>query len=823
MGRALVTVMSGLLALATLVPSTYAQVSAPPAQSAKKPASPLPVDPWPVQIDLANATVLVYSPQVNSWDGNLLDFRSAVAIKASGTGAETFGVIWATARTQVDRVERTVTLEDFKLVKRNFPALPGNGQAYITELEQRIASDVRTIALDRLQASLAVSGVKPPAVAVQNDPPQIIVSYSPAILVPIAGAPVLKPVEGHTRFEHVINTGAVLVHRVDTWYLHVYDGCLSSFSLSGPWTVPYRTPFGLDAAGRDLAKSGKDLLDGGTKANPKPLLAKGTPTIYTSQVPAELIVFRGQPNLVPVAGTGLLWASNTSADVVVDTSNSNYYVLVSGRWYRAPGLTGPWTYVAANALPAAFAKIPKDSPAGVVLATVAGTTQAREAVIENSIPQTATVPRKNGPTFVPNFDGAPQYQPVTGTPLSYVVNTPYPIIRVDDKSFYAVRSGVWFTATEITGPWVVAISVPAVIYTIPASSPLHYVTYVRIYSYTAQVVYVGYTPGYLGTVITPDGTVVYGTGYAYDPWIGSVWYPVPVTYGIAAAPIYNPAVGFTFGFALGLATSAWATPYWGGAYYHPGYWGAPCCGSATANVYRNWGSGVSSGTRSWYSNTSNIGSAGAGSYANYRTGVSGSYSGYRNYNYDSGMATQGYTRTGTGAAGGTGSVTRSSAYDTNTGQRYYNSSAGVTGAGGSSVDRTASASAGPQGFSRSAQTTTYNATTGETHNWNDGVPAGDNHFGSSSGNVQRNNAGSWQQFSAGGWQGAGSDATASQREQQARSSFESHASSFGGGGGFGGGDRFSGGGGGGGFGGRFSGGFGSRFGGGGFGGGRFRR
>ena len=170
--------------------------------------------------------------------------------------------------------------------------------------------------------------------------------------------------------------------------------------------------------------------------------------------------------------------------------------------------------MAANALPADFAKIPKDSHAGVVLAAVAGTTQAQEAVIENSIPQTATVPRQNGPTFVPEFDGAPQYKEIAGTPLTYVPNTPYPIIRVDASTLYAVRSGVWFTATQITGPWVIATSVPAVIYSIPASSPIHYVTYARIYSYTPQVVYMGYTPGYLGTVVGPDGTVVYGTGYA---------------------------------------------------------------------------------------------------------------------------------------------------------------------------------------------------------------------------------------------------------------------------------------------------------------------
>ena len=58
-----------------------------------------------------------------------------------------------------------------------------------------------------------------------------------------------------------------------------------------------------------------------------------------------------------------------------------------------------------------------------MLPTVAGTPQAQEAVIENSIPQTATVPLKNGPKFTPNFDGPPQFVPVAGTSLTYVTNS----------------------------------------------------------------------------------------------------------------------------------------------------------------------------------------------------------------------------------------------------------------------------------------------------------------------------------------------------------------------------------------------------------------
>ena len=64
-------------------------------------------DVWPREFKLTNATLLVYQPQVDSWDGNLLDFRAAVGVKSTGSDQETFGVIWGRTRTQVDRVART--------------------------------------------------------------------------------------------------------------------------------------------------------------------------------------------------------------------------------------------------------------------------------------------------------------------------------------------------------------------------------------------------------------------------------------------------------------------------------------------------------------------------------------------------------------------------------------------------------------------------------------------------------------------------------------------------------------------------------------------
>jgi hypothetical protein len=95
-------------------------------------------------------------------------------------------------------------------------------------------------------------------------------------------------------------------------------------------------------------------------------------------------------------------------------------------------------------------------------------------------------------------------------------------------------------------------------------------------------------------LIAPDGVIVFGTGYYYSPWVGTVFYAPPVTYGVAAVPYYAPAVGapavgFAFGFAFGAAIAPHPY-YWGPAYYGPHY------ASATVGVYGRWGNDVYSGT-----------------------------------------------------------------------------------------------------------------------------------------------------------------------------------------------------------------------------------
>ena len=63
-----------LAIIAFITIGALAWSSAAFAQSAT--GTPTPADPWPRELKFSNATVVVYQPQINSWEGNRLDFRA---------------------------------------------------------------------------------------------------------------------------------------------------------------------------------------------------------------------------------------------------------------------------------------------------------------------------------------------------------------------------------------------------------------------------------------------------------------------------------------------------------------------------------------------------------------------------------------------------------------------------------------------------------------------------------------------------------------------------------------------------------------------------
>ncbi len=547
--------LSALLAGGSVCPA-QPQSAAPAAAPAAQPQG------WPRVFQDGGETLTMYQPQIEKWDDTTITFRAAIAVEPAGGGEPIYGMVRTTAQADVDKAARTVTLHDFQIVKVSFPTASEREAWYSAVLSQRLPTSAKVVSLDRLEASAAVSQAvkKQRGLGVNNDPPRIVFSTTPALLVLVDGDPVLRPFGGA---ERVINTHALIVKAGGVFYTTALNFWYEAPAIAGPWK-PLAEPPAFLAQFRQAAGDQVDLMQPETSTAP----VEAPPAMCVSTGPAELIQTDGAPQFIPIPETGLLQAQNSDDAIFLDGQSGEYFVLVSGRWFKSASLDrGPWQFVSARDLPADFARIPPDSPRANALASVAGTPEAQEALIANAIPQTATV--APGPADVNVLydgapDGAPQFEPIAGVPdLQYAPNASLPVIQAAPDSFYCVQNGVWCVAPTPAGPWVVATAVPAEIYSIPPSCPLHYVTYCRIYSFSPQAVCVGYTPGYLGTVVSADGVVVFGTGYRYRPHIGRVWIGQPCTYGFGAGFACGQDTGFAFGFAGGIFAGGGLAPYWG--------------------------------------------------------------------------------------------------------------------------------------------------------------------------------------------------------------------------------------------------------------------
>ncbi len=525
---------------------------------------------WPRQITSGTATLTVYQPQLDRWQGNRLTGRSAVSVQANAVATPVYGVIWFSARTDVDKEASLVTLNDIQITRNTLP----NDQNYVRALQQDVGNLARTVPLEQLEANLAITQAEQRQTQqpIRNDPPRILYSNRPAVLVLVDGPPTLRPVAG-TNLLRVINTPALLLldQGSGTYYLYLMDRWMQAASLQAIWKVAVNLPAALETARQAaVATQNVDLMDNPTPDVKQALDTDVVPTVYVSETQAELIQTQGAPNFAPIAGTRLLWAQNSQNSLFLNTADQNYYALISGRWYRSRSLTGgAWTFVAGSALPRDFARIPESHPAGDALPSVPGTTEAKQALIAHNIPQTATVQRSSAHLDVV-YDGDPQFAPVEGTTMQYAINTATPVILISPGVYYACQNGAWFTGGAPIGPWTLAASVPPVIYTIPVTSPINYVTNTYVYGATPDAVYVGYTPGYLGTYVEPYGCVVYGSGYRYRPWIGSLWIGAPITYGLGVGFDFNIGSGWSigFGFGYGPIWHPWWGPWWGDWRWH---------------------------------------------------------------------------------------------------------------------------------------------------------------------------------------------------------------------------------------------------------------
>jgi hypothetical protein len=688
----------------TLNTMNYQQVTA--TATASVPQGPQ--DPgWPRQRIENGNKLVIYQPQVDDWkDFMELDWRMAIELTPKG-GKPVVGVVVLKGHTQVDNDKKMVLISNLEVVKTHFPSLDPVRAEQMDQLARTFLPPAVSISLHRLVACVPKKE-SVPDVQLKNDPPDIYVSYKPAILMDVDGKPIRASIQ-NAKLEYVVNTHWPLFFdpQSSMFYLLVGEQWLVAPALEGPWAATGKLPKDMNMLVNEPQWA--DLK----KFIPPPPAKPNTvaPAIFYSTSPAEVILFNGKPGYAQIPGTRLQYANNTTSYVFLYTPTNQYYYLTAGRWFSANSLDGPWMF-ATPSLPADFAQIPGNSPAAQVLASVPGTEEAKDAVLMAQIPTTVIVdPAAATAAVKVTYAGTPQFILIEGTSLYYATNTSQKVIKVGDL-YYVCFQGIWFVSSIPQGPWQTAQSVPQVIYTIPPSSPVYNVTYVTQVTTSDGNVQASHTAGYMGAFVmgVATGTVIAGgTGYYYPPYVAAypgytypVYYPTPCTYG--AASYYHSATG-----AYGVSQTAYG-PY----------------GSATKTASYNPYTGT-------YAKTGSVstayGSAAAGRAYNPYTGASAA------------------TMQGSNAYASWGSSVVSKGGQTAYTQ-HYSTAQGTAG----SVQTSSGGKAG-------AATTSYGTTAAAK-------TASGNMYAGHDGNVYKNTGSGWEKYDSGGWNSVQKPTTPTSTTQQ---------------------------------------------------------
>ncbi|MBX3539820.1 MAG: SH3 domain-containing protein [Chelatococcus sp.] len=597
-------------------------------------------DGWPRSFATARGRMILYQPQFTEWtDFKTIDALVAAELDRGGSTPPVFGVISLKGDTSTDEDAEKIVISNVVVTALNFSGLDRADLAALQlEVGKLLPTEPLSVATARVTTSLADQKRTSDVSGLKADPPTIFTSTTPALLLQTDGEPVFGPVKGKAGLSFLVNTNWDLF-RVDAGgalYLRHDTHWLQAAALAGPWTVAATLPELLQTLPQD-----GDWADARAAIPPEPYPSGQNPKIMVASAASELIIFAGEPALQDIPRTSLRWVSNTDLDVFFDTAGQQWYVLLSGRWFRASSLNGPWTFATPD-LPGDFRNLPEDAPYFSVRASVPGTSDNAEARLRASIPTTARV--EDG-SITPSvaYTGEPQFVPTGATGVSYAANISGIVLAVGGR-YYLLQDGVWFVAEQPDGPWQLARQIPDEVYAIPPSSPVYNATYVRVYDTEPGAVWYGYSMGYLFGFLA-WGTYVFGTGWSYPPywynWAGytvPVYFPRPATWGIGA--YYNPVrgafgrYGYSYGPYRGIAGVRMWNPATGtyaraGVAWGPrgtaGFVGAynPQSGRAGyvaggRNVYGAWKSaGVKQGAE-WARLTSRT--AGGGSAMSWATG-----------------------------------------------------------------------------------------------------------------------------------------------------------------------------------------------------------
>ena len=403
---------------------------------------------WPREHSYLDGSKLVlYQPQFESWeDHERLEGRMALAFEPAGAEKPALGAFEFAVDSETDLESRQVRLSNLRFMNGRFPSLD---PLQSEDLRKKGRGRVPRGGGDRARQGPRGAGARQGLLGAgrrQGGSAQDLQqrgTRDPGDPERRADSEPDRRQRSAVRGQHEL--GSLLLPDAETYYLRNEESWLQATSLTGPWSPAGKLPKSF----KKLSKKDENWKEVREHVPGKELAPEDVPRVFVSEVPAELILVDGEPELAFITPK-LLWAKNTESDLFLSNSDGKYYYLVSGRWFRAESLDGDWTFCSTD-LPKDFAEIPEDHERGDVLASVPGTPQPTRRSFWRHIPKKAKVERSEVKATAA-YQGEPKFEEIEGTSMSYATNSPNDVIKVGDL-YYMCFQAVWFVSTSPQGPW----------------------------------------------------------------------------------------------------------------------------------------------------------------------------------------------------------------------------------------------------------------------------------------------------------------------------------------------------------------------------------
>ncbi|MGC2432424.1 MAG: hypothetical protein WA433_01475, partial [Desulfobaccales bacterium] len=216
-------------------------------------------DKWPKRFEAPKGAVVMYQPQLEDFQGDVLTGRAAVSVKKKEWKEPVFGAVWLSGRVLTNRDTRMATIAEVKVTDAKFPqAKPEEVERLKTFLNEQMHNWTIPIGMDRLLADLEVlEKAQAEDRGLKNEPPQIIFVSHPAVLVPLNGDPKLLPLP-KSPLMRVANTPFIMFYdpKARTYYLKGGEAWLAAADLKGPFKSVEQLPESITALEAEAAKAG---------------------------------------------------------------------------------------------------------------------------------------------------------------------------------------------------------------------------------------------------------------------------------------------------------------------------------------------------------------------------------------------------------------------------------------------------------------------------------------------------------------------------------------------------------------------------------------